>query len=82
MRFAFDDVGDRGRRAAHQRSYYDTRAKNFIEGDVVMDFATFTFTTTPVNVPRAHIRGGEIELAYDSEYAFFNGGWSRIAATT
>jgi len=59
-------------------SYFDTRARNFIDGDVVMDFATFTFTTTPVNVPRAHIRGAEIGLSYDSEYAFLEGGWSRI----
>ncbi len=78
LRFAFDDVVTEGDALRINGSYYDTRAKNFIEGDVVMDFATFTFTTTPVNVPRAHIRGGEIELAYDSEYAFFNGGWSRI----
>ncbi|HVI91226.1 MAG TPA: TonB-dependent receptor, partial [Dongiaceae bacterium] len=49
-----------------------------IDGDVTMDFATFTFTTTPVNVPRAHIRGTEIQLSYDSDYVFFNGGYSRI----
>ncbi len=60
-------------------SYFDTRAKNFIEGEVVMDFIPPTqFTTTPVNVPKAHLRGAEIQLAYDSEYAFFSGGWSRI----
>lgn len=78
LRFAFNDVVTEGDALRINGSYYDTRAKNFIEGDVVMDFATFTFTTTPVNVPRAHIRGAEIELAYDSDYAFFNGGWSRI----
>jgi hemoglobin/transferrin/lactoferrin receptor protein len=59
-------------------SYFDTRARNFIDGDVVMDFATFTFTTTPVNVPRAHIRGAELGMSYDSEYVFLDGGWSRI----
>jgi len=78
LRFAFDDVLMKGDAVRLSGSYFDTRAKNFIEGDVVMDFATFTFTTTPVNVPRAHIRGAEIALAYDSEYAFFSGGWSRI----
>jgi hemoglobin/transferrin/lactoferrin receptor protein len=78
LRFAFDDVLMEGDGIRFSGSYFDTRAKNFIDGDVVMDFATFTFTTTPVNVPRAHIRGAEIQLAYDSEYAFFNGGWSRI----
>jgi hemoglobin/transferrin/lactoferrin receptor protein len=78
LRFAFDDVLMEGDGIRLSGSYFDTRAKNFIDGDVVMDFATFTFTTTPVNVPRAHIRGAEVELDYDSEYAFFNGGWSRI----
>jgi hemoglobin/transferrin/lactoferrin receptor protein len=78
LRFAFDDVLMEGDGLRINGSYFDTRAKNFIDGDVVMDFATFTFTTTPVNVPRAHIRGAEIQVAYDSEYAFFNGGWSRI----
>jgi hemoglobin/transferrin/lactoferrin receptor protein len=78
LRLAFDDLLTEGDALRLNGSYFDTRAKNFIEGDVVMDFGTFTFTTTPVNVPRAHIRGGEIELAYDSEYVFFDGGWSRI----
>ena len=78
LRLAFDDVLTQGDGLRVNGSYFDTRAKNFIDGDVVMDFATFTFTTTPVNVPRAHIRGAEIELNYDSDYVFFNGGWSRI----
>ncbi|MDQ7246807.1 TonB-dependent hemoglobin/transferrin/lactoferrin family receptor [Dongia sedimenti] len=79
LRFAFDDVVMEGDGLRINGSYFDTRAKNFIDGSVVMDFIPPTqFTTTPVNVPRAHIRGAEIELAYDSEYAFFSGGWSRI----
>jgi hemoglobin/transferrin/lactoferrin receptor protein len=80
LRFAFDDVLMEGDGIRLNGSYFDTRAKNFIDGDVVMDFVppVFQFTTTPVNVPRAHIRGAEIELSYDSEYAFFSGGWSRI----
>ena len=79
LRFAFDDVVMEGDGLRINGSYFDTRAKNFIDGEVVMKFAPPTqFTTTPVNVPRAHIRGAEIEIAYDSEYAFFSGGWSRI----
>jgi hemoglobin/transferrin/lactoferrin receptor protein len=78
LRFAFDDVLQEGDALRLNGSYFDTRAKNFIEGDVVMDFATFTFTTTPVNVPKAHIRGAELQLDYDSEFAFLSGGWSRI----
>jgi hemoglobin/transferrin/lactoferrin receptor protein len=79
LRFAFDDVLMEGDGVRLNGSYFDTRAKNFIEGEVVMDFIPPTqFTTTPVNVPRAHLRGAEIQLAYDSEYAFFSGGWSRI----
>jgi hemoglobin/transferrin/lactoferrin receptor protein len=79
LRFAFDDVLMEGDGIRLNGSYFDTRAKNFIDGDVVMDFVPpFQFTTTPVNVPKAHIRGAEIQLTYDSEYAFFNGGWSRI----
>ena len=78
LRFAFDDVLMKGDGLRINGSYFDTRAKNFIDTDVVMNFATLTFTTEPINVPRAHIRGAEIELNYDSEYAFLNGGWSRI----
>lgn len=79
LRFAFDDVLMEGDGVRLNGSYFDTRAKNFIEGEVVMDFIPPTqFTTTPINVPRAHIRGAELQLSYDSEYAFFSGGWSRI----
>ena len=42
LRFAFDDVLMQGDALRINGSYYDTRAKNFIDGDVVMDFATFT----------------------------------------
>jgi hemoglobin/transferrin/lactoferrin receptor protein len=79
LRFAFDDLLMEGDGIRLNGSYFDTRAKNFIDGDVVMDFIPpVQFTTTPVNVPKAHIRGAEIQLTYDTEYAFFNGGWSRI----
>lgn len=78
LRFNFDNVLTKGDGLRLSGNYFETRAKNFIDGDVVMDFATNTFTTTPVNVPRAHIRGTEIELAYDSNYVFFTGGYSRI----
>ncbi len=53
LRLDFEDVVTKGDQLRFSGSYFDTRAKNFIDGDVVMDFATFTFTTTPVNVPRA-----------------------------
>jgi hemoglobin/transferrin/lactoferrin receptor protein len=60
-------------------AYYTTKAKNFIDGDVVMDFIPpMVFTTTPVNVPRAEIDGVEVTLSYDSDYVFFSGGYSRI----
>jgi hemoglobin/transferrin/lactoferrin receptor protein len=63
LRFAFDDVLMEGDGVRLNGSYFDTRAKNFIDGDVVMKFTPpFQFTTTPVNVPRAHIRGAEIQL--------------------
>jgi hemoglobin/transferrin/lactoferrin receptor protein len=78
LRFDFEDVVTKGDDLRFTGSYFDTRARNFIDGDVVMDFATFTFTTTPVNVPRAHIRGAEIGFSYDSDYVFADGGWSRI----
>ncbi|HVJ43739.1 MAG TPA: TonB-dependent hemoglobin/transferrin/lactoferrin family receptor [Dongiaceae bacterium] len=78
LRFNFEDVLMKGDGLRFRGNYFDTRAKNFIDGDVVIDFANNVFTTTPVNVPRAHIRGSEIELSYDSEYAFFSGGYSRI----
>jgi len=78
LRLGFKDVLMPGDGLNFSGSYYDTRAKNFIDGDVVVDFSTFTFTTTPINVPRAHIRGTEIQMNYDSDYAFFSGGYSRI----
>jgi hemoglobin/transferrin/lactoferrin receptor protein len=79
LRFAFEDVLMEGDGLKINGSYFDTRAKNFIDGRVVMDFVPpVEFTTTPINVPRAHIRGAEIQVTYDSEYAFFNAGWSRI----
>jgi hemoglobin/transferrin/lactoferrin receptor protein len=79
LRFAFEDVLMEGDGLKINGSYFDTRAKNFIDGRVVMDFVPpVEFTTTPINVPRAYIRGAEIQVTYDSEYAFFNAGWSRI----
>ena len=78
LRLAFDDVALPGDALRFNAAYYNTDAKNFIDGDVVMDFGTFTFTTTPVNVPRAEIEGAEINLTYDSDYAFFSGSYSRI----
>ncbi|WP_374651758.1 TonB-dependent hemoglobin/transferrin/lactoferrin family receptor [Dongia sp.] len=78
LRLSFEDVLMPGDGLRFNASYYNTEAKNFIDGDVVMDFATFTFTTTPVNVPRAEIEGVEVGLTYDSKYAFFSGGYSRI----
>jgi len=78
LRLNFENVVMKGDALRFSGTYYDTRAKDFIDGDVTMDFATFTFTTTPVNVPRAHIRGTEIQLDYDSDYVFFSGGYSRI----
>ncbi|MBL8708221.1 MAG: TonB-dependent hemoglobin/transferrin/lactoferrin family receptor, partial [Rhodospirillaceae bacterium] len=60
-------------------AYHTTRAKNFIDGDVVMQFfPAIVLTTTPVNVPRAEIDGIEVGLNYDSDYLFFSGGYSRI----
>ncbi|WP_166645279.1 TonB-dependent hemoglobin/transferrin/lactoferrin family receptor [Dongia mobilis] len=58
-------------------AYHTTKARNFIEGDVVMNFP-FNLTTTPVNVPRAEIDGIEVGLDYDSDYFFFSGGYSRV----
>jgi hemoglobin/transferrin/lactoferrin receptor protein len=78
LRFAFEDVLTPGDQLKFSGSYFDTRAKDLIDGDVVMDFATFTFTTTPVNVPRAHIRGSELAMAYEGEYVFASAGYSRI----
>lgn len=80
LRLSFEDLGvlpnDKLRFNA---AYYTTDAKNFIDGDVVMNFAPpFQFTTTPVNVPRAEIEGMEASLTYDSDYAFFSGSYSRI----
>jgi hemoglobin/transferrin/lactoferrin receptor protein len=60
-------------------AYYTTSAKNFIDGDVVMQFfPTIVLTTTPVNIPRAEIDGIEVGLNYDSDYFFFGGGYSRV----
>ncbi|HKP25075.1 MAG TPA: TonB-dependent hemoglobin/transferrin/lactoferrin family receptor, partial [Dongiaceae bacterium] len=78
LRLAFDDVVLPDDALRFNAVYYNTDAKNFIDGDVVMDFVTFTFITTPVNVRRAEIEGTEISLSYDSDYFFFNGGYSRI----
>ena len=78
LRLSFDDVVMSGDAIRFNAAYYHTDAKNFIDGEVVMDFGTFTFTTTPVNVRRAEIEGAEISLTYDSDYAFFSGGYSRI----
>jgi hemoglobin/transferrin/lactoferrin receptor protein len=78
LRLGFKDVLMPDDKLNFSGSYYDTRAKDFIDANVVVDFGTNTFTTTPVNVPKAHIRGNEIELTYDSDYAFFSGGYSRI----
>jgi hemoglobin/transferrin/lactoferrin receptor protein len=58
-------------------AYHTTKAKDFIEGDVVMNFP-FNLTTTPVNIPRAEIDGIELGLDYDSDFFFFSGGYSRI----
>lgn len=78
LRLNFDDVVMKGDALRFNAAYYNTQAKNFVDGDVVMDFGTFTFTTTPVNVPRAEIEGAEVSLAYDSDYFFFGGSYSRI----
>jgi hemoglobin/transferrin/lactoferrin receptor protein len=78
LRLSFENVVAQGDALRFSGSYFDTRAKNFIDGDVVMNFATFTFTTTPVNVPRAWIRGSELQMNYDSDYVFASGGYSRI----
>ena len=78
LRLDFKDVVMQGDNLHFSGSYFDTRAKDFIDADVVVDFTTLTFTTTPINVPRAHIRGNEIELTYDSDYAFLSGGYSRV----
>ncbi len=78
LRLDFDDVVMAKDNLRFNFAYFDTHAKNFIDGDVVMDFSTFTFTTTPVNVPRAEIAGLEVGLDYDSDYFFFSGGYSRI----
>lgn len=60
-------------------AYHTTKARNFIEGDVVMQFfPVMVLTTTPVNVPRAEIDGIELGFDYDSDYFFFSGGYSRI----
>nr|WP_298687923.1 TonB-dependent hemoglobin/transferrin/lactoferrin family receptor [uncultured Dongia sp.] len=82
LRLNFDDVmlPDDGIR--FHAAYYTTKAKDFIDGDVVMDFIPpMVFTTTPVNVPRAEIDGIEVTLSYDSDYVFFNGGYSRVRGT-
>ncbi len=78
LRLGFEDVALPGDALRFNAAYYNSDAKNFIDGDVVMDFGTFTFTTTPVNVPRAEIEGAEVSLTYDSDYAFFSGSYSRI----
>jgi hemoglobin/transferrin/lactoferrin receptor protein len=78
LRLDFEDVLMAHDSLRFNAAYYNTDAKNFIDGDVTMDFATFTFTTTPINVPRAEIEGAEISLAYDSDYVFFGGSYSRI----
>ncbi|WP_374370841.1 TonB-dependent hemoglobin/transferrin/lactoferrin family receptor [Dongia sp.] len=58
-------------------AYHTTRAKNFIDGDVIMNVPVL-MTTTPVNVPRAKIDGIEVGLNYDADFFFFSGGYSRI----
>lgn len=79
LRLAFDDVAMSGDALRFNAAYFHTDAKNFIDGEVVMDFVPpFTFTTTPVNVPRAEIEGAEVSLTYDSDYAFFSGSYARI----
>lgn len=79
LRLSFDDVALSGDAIRFNAAYYHTDAKNFIDGEVVMDFIPPTqFTTTPVNVRRAEIEGAEINLSYDSDYVFFSGGYSRI----
>lgn len=79
LRLSFDDVAMPGDAIRFNAAYFHTDAKNFIDGEVVMDFVPPTqFTTTPVNVPRAEIEGQEVSLSYDSAYAFFAGSYSRI----
>jgi hemoglobin/transferrin/lactoferrin receptor protein len=79
VRLSFDDVALAGDSIRFNAAYYHTDAKNFIDGLVVMDFIPpFEFTTTPINVPRAEIEGQEVSLAYDSDYVFFAGSYSRI----
>jgi hemoglobin/transferrin/lactoferrin receptor protein len=79
LRLSFDDVAMSGDAIRFNAVYYHTDAKNFIDGEIVMDFVPPTqFTTTPINVPRAEIEGQEVSLTYDSDYVFFAGGYSRI----
>lgn len=79
LRLGFDDVVMPNDALRFNAVYFHTDAKNFIDGDVVMEFfPVVILTTTPVNVPRAEIEGTEISLSYDSDYAFFSGGYSRI----
>lgn len=79
LRLSFDDVVMPNDAVRFNAVYYHTDAKNFIDGEVVMQFfPTIILTTTPVNVRRAEIEGAEISLSYDSDYVFFSGGYSRI----
>jgi hemoglobin/transferrin/lactoferrin receptor protein len=79
LRLSFDDVALPGDAIRFNAAYFHTDAKNFIDGEVVMDFVPPTqFTTTPINVPRAEIEGQEVSLSYDSDYVFFAGSYSRI----
>lgn len=79
LRLSFDDVVMPNDAIRFNAAYFHTAARNFIDGEIVMDFIPPTqFTTTPVNVPRAEIEGQEVSLSYDSDYVFFAGSYSRI----
>lgn len=79
LRLSFDDVVMPNDAIRFNAAYFHTAARNFIDGEIVMDFIPPTqFTTTPINLPRAEIEGQEVSLSYDSDYVFFAGSYSRI----
>lgn len=82
VRLDFDDVVLDDDDISFNAAYYTTRAKNFVDAEVtttfIPPFGPLVGTTTPINVPRAEIDGFEISLGYDSDYFFFNGGYSRV----
>lgn len=53
-------------------TYFDTKAKDFIE------FVVGTTTTTNSNLTQARVKGVELESRYDMRYAFTSIGYARI----